>query len=44
VYTYIAGGTDKINFSTFQDGHDEIAICEAVLQSHKSKSWVDVAY
>jgi predicted dehydrogenase len=44
VYTYIAGGTDQINFSTFQDGHDEIAICEAVLQSHKSKSWVDVAY
>lgn len=44
VYTYVAGGSDKIDFSTFQDGHNEIAICEAVLASAKSKQWEKVKY
>jgi hypothetical protein len=45
VYSYIAGdGAGEINFSVFKDGHDEIAITEAVLQSARGQSWVDVAY
>lgn len=44
VYTYIAGGSDAIDFSTFQDGHNEMAICDAVLASAKAKEWVKVRY
>ncbi len=45
VYGYIANGaTGEVNFSTFQDGHDEIAMVEAVLESAKKGEWVDVAY
>ncbi len=48
VYTYILEGKDpskdKPDFSTFQDGHDEIAIVEAVLESHRTKQWVKVKY
>jgi predicted dehydrogenase len=32
------------DWSTFEDGHKEVAICEAVLSSDKSQSWVDVQY
>jgi predicted dehydrogenase len=44
VYSYIAGASTETDFSTFQDGHDELAICEAVLASAKSKGWQSVAY
>lgn len=45
VYKYIAEGAKGApTFSTFQDGHDEIAICEAILASAKSRSWVKVSY
>lgn len=44
VYSYIAGSTQQANFSTFQDGHDELAICEAILASVKSKKWQAVRY
>ena len=44
VYSYIAGASKTIDFSTFQDGHDELAICEAVLASARSKTWQPVAY
>jgi predicted dehydrogenase len=44
VYSYIAGTSKEIDFSTFQDGHDELAICEAVLASARSKTWQSVAY
>jgi predicted dehydrogenase len=45
VYAHIAaGGKGAPGFSTFEDGHNEIAICEAILQSHKSRSWTKVAY
>jgi predicted dehydrogenase len=44
VYGYIAeGAKGEPGFSTFKDGHDEIAICEAVLESHRKKAWVEVA-
>jgi predicted dehydrogenase len=32
------------DWSTFEDGHKEVAVCEAVLASHKSQRWVDVSY
>jgi predicted dehydrogenase len=45
VYAHIASGaTATPTFSTFQDGHNEIAICEAILQSHRSRAWTRVAY
>lgn len=45
VYAFIAaGGKGTAGFSTFQDGHDEIAICEAILKSARSRAWTKVAY
>jgi predicted dehydrogenase len=45
VYAHIESGhKTPPSFSTFQDGHDEIAICEAILASHRSRSWTKVAY
>jgi predicted dehydrogenase len=44
VYSYIAGTSKEIDFSTFQDGHDELAIGEAVLASARSKTWQSVVY
>jgi len=29
-------------FPTFADGHHEIALCEAILKSHRQRCWVDV--
>ena len=46
VYRAVEGGTmpDKPDWSTFEDGHKEVAICEAVLASHKTQRWVNVNY
>jgi predicted dehydrogenase len=45
VYGYIAGGRKGApTFSTFQDGHNQIAICEAILASSRSRSWTKVGY
>lgn len=48
VYTYIGEGKrpgkDPTPFSTFVDGHHEILIVEAVLESHRKKEWVKVKY
>jgi predicted dehydrogenase len=44
VYSYIAGVEQQPDFSTFQDGHDELAICEAILASAKSRKWESVRY
>ncbi len=47
-YTYCAQGkrpaSDAPDFPTFEDGHNEIAMVEAVLESHKRKMWVEVKY
>ena len=32
------------DWSTFEDGHKEVAICDAMLASNKARAWVDVAY
>ncbi len=45
VYGHIASGAKgKPTFSTFQDGHNEMAICDAILDSSKNRSWTKVAY
>ena len=44
VYGYVARRHRRENFSTFQDGHNEIAICDAVMKSAKTKKWVEVKY
>ena len=44
VYGFIAGQRAGGDFATFQDGHNEIAICDAVLKSSREKRWTDVEY
>ncbi len=44
VYGYIAAGDFAAPkpFPTFEDGHDEVRLCDAILESHKARKWVDV--
>lgn len=43
VYEHIASGrTTPVLFATAEDGHHEVQLCEAVLRSHRSRSWVKV--
>lgn len=44
VYGFIAGTRPGGDFATFVDGHNEIAICAAVLKSGREKQWIDVEY
>ena len=46
VYRAVAQGQmpSDPDWSTFKDGHKEVAICEAVLNSHKNQQWTDVDY
>lgn len=44
IYGHIAGQRPGGDFATFVDGHNEIAICDAVLASSNQRRWVDVAY
>jgi len=43
-YAYIAAGdfNAKPSFPTFADGHHEVALCEAILDSHRKQGWVTV--
>lgn len=45
IYGYLDAGdmAAPTPFPTFDDGHVEVALCEAILASHRSRSWVDVA-
>jgi predicted dehydrogenase len=47
-YRYIRAGrkpgTDAADFPTFEDGHAEVLIVDAVLESHARKTWIDVAH
>jgi len=44
VYQHIARrGKGRPLFATAADGHEEIAICEAILKSAERQKWVDVA-
>ena len=44
VYGYIAAGDYRAPrpFPTFADGHREVALCEAVRESHRGRRWVQV--
>lgn len=43
VYGAIAGGRREPGlFATAEDGHAEVAVCEAVLASHRTRGWVRV--
>jgi predicted dehydrogenase len=33
---------DQRSYPTFEDGHQEILICEAILNSHQRQSWVEI--
>jgi predicted dehydrogenase len=35
-----AGGKGERLFATAQDGHQEVAVCEAILKSHRKKAWI----
>jgi predicted dehydrogenase len=43
-YGYIEAGDFQAppTFPTFADGHREIVLCEAILNSHRQRAWVDV--
>ena len=43
-YDYIAAGDLNAPqpFPTFADGHKEIILCEAILQSHEQERWVEI--
>ncbi len=43
-YSYIAAGdfAAPAPYPTFADGHREIVLCEAILQSHRLRCWIDV--
>jgi predicted dehydrogenase len=43
IYSVIAtGGKGEKLFATAEDGHAEVAVCEAILRSHQAKKWVKV--
>jgi predicted dehydrogenase len=44
-YDYIEAGDFDAprEFPTFEDGHRELLICDAILKSHRERRWVDVA-
>ena len=44
VYGFINGVRAGGDFATFTDGHNEIAICEAVIKSAEQKQWTPVQY
>jgi len=44
VYGFIGGVRAGGDFATFVDGHNEIAICDAVLKSAAEKRWTEVEY
>jgi predicted dehydrogenase len=37
-----AGGKGVRRFATAEDGHAEVAVCEAIMQSHRTRAWVGV--
>ena len=43
-YDAIAAGNTGIDaqYPTFSDGHREIILCEAILQSHREQRWIKV--
>jgi predicted dehydrogenase len=42
IYAAIAGGQGDRLFATAADGHQEVAVCEAIMQSNKAQQWMKV--
>jgi predicted dehydrogenase len=42
IYAAIAGGKGDRLFATAADGHQEVAVCEAIMQSNKAQQWMKV--
>ncbi len=42
IYTAIAGGPGERWFATARDGHQEVAVCEAILKSNQAEAWAKV--
>jgi predicted dehydrogenase len=45
IYGYIEQGdfTAPKPFPTFEDGHREVVLCDAILRSHRERRWIEVA-
>lgn len=41
IYSAIAGKRSPL-YATVEDGHHEVAVCEAIIRSHKARAWVKV--
>lgn len=44
IYEYLAEGDFSLPkiFAGFEDGHEELLLCEAILESHRTQAWVPV--
>ena len=42
VYSAIAGSSSERLHATAEDGHQEVAVCEAILASNKARKWIKV--
>lgn len=42
IYTAIAGGPGERLFASVSDGHQEVAVCEAILKSHQTRAWTSI--
>lgn len=42
IYAAIAGGKGERFFATAADGHQEVAVCEAIMKSNAAKKWMKV--
>ena len=42
IYSTIAGGKGAPLFATAADGHQEVVVCEAIIKSNVSKTWVKI--
>ena len=43
IYSAIAGtGAGGGLYATAADGHQEVAVCEAIIRSHRQRAWVEV--
>jgi predicted dehydrogenase len=42
VYSAIAGASAEKLYATAEDGHQEVAVCEAIMASSKARKWIKV--
>ena len=43
-YDELAGKNPPVKMPTLEEGHREICICEAIVESNEKQAWVDVKY